>query len=184
MHAYPHVPHGDNHSMFGRRDVDLNSCIPTLGYLPASAAVRQISAAKAPHRVIGPLVHHALPWGRMHSFSLCLSYLLLVPRVGGWAPNFFFSLQSLSSWRSGAQAASKGGASDRCLSIYAGVRPPRASRTPFPFVPPGLLPSTSSDRHLVPRCLDVPCSRPVLLPPSCAWLAAFDVHRSVTWLLR
>ena len=31
MHAYPHVPHGDNHSMFGRCDVDLNSCIPTLG---------------------------------------------------------------------------------------------------------------------------------------------------------
>ena len=28
--AYPHVPHGDNHSMFGRCDVDLNSCIPTL----------------------------------------------------------------------------------------------------------------------------------------------------------
>ena len=27
------------------------------------------------------------------------------------------------------------------------------------------------------------CSRPVLLPPSCAWLAALDVHRSVTWLL-
>ena len=28
------------------------------------------------------------------------------------------------------------------------------------------------------------CSRPVLPPPSsCAWLAALDVHRSVTWLL-
>ena len=71
--------------------VDLNSCIPTLGYLPSSAAVRQISAAKARHRGIGPLVHHALPWGRMHSFSLCLSYLLLVPRVGGRTPKFFYS---------------------------------------------------------------------------------------------
>ena len=30
----------------------------------------------------------------------------------------------LISWRNGAQAASKGGASDRCLSMYAGVRPP------------------------------------------------------------
>ena len=154
MHAYPHVPHGDNHSMFGRCDVDLNSCIPTLGYLPSPAAVRQISAAKAPHRVIGPLVHHALPWGRMLSFSLCLSYLLLAPRVGGWAPKFSIADSFLVA--NGAQAASKGGASDRCLSIYAGVRPPRASRTPFPVVPPGLLPSTSSDRHLVPRCLDVP----------------------------
>ena len=69
---------------------------------------------------------------------------------------FFFLSRLLLPWRNGAQAASKGGASDRCLSIYAGVRPPRASRTPFPVVPLGLLPSTSSDRHLVPRCLDVP----------------------------
>ena len=155
MHAYPHVPHGDNHSMFGRCDVDLNSCIPTLGYLPSPAAVRQISAAKAPHRVIGPLVHHALPWGRMHSFSLCLSYLLLVPRVGGWAPKFFYSRffprgeTALKPPRKAAQAI----VASACM-LGSGL--PRASRTPFPFVPPGLLPSTSSDRHLVPRCLDVP----------------------------
>ena len=38
---------------------------------------------------------------------------------------FYFYSRFLSSWRNGAQAALKGGASDRCLSMYAGVRPPR-----------------------------------------------------------
>ena len=125
MHAYPHVPHGYTHAMFGRCGVDLNSCIPTLGYLPSPAAIRQISAAKAPHRVIGPLVHHALTVGP-YAFLFLVPPLPALGAKGGRvrANNFFYS-RFLLSWRNGAQAAFKGGASDRCLSVYAGVRPPR-----------------------------------------------------------
>ena len=176
MHAYPHVPHGDNHSMFGRCDVDLNSCIPTLGYLLPPAAVRQISAANASHRVIGPLVHHALPWGRMHSFSLCLSYLLLVPRVGGWAPKNFYSRFFPRGERCSSRLERR---RKRSLPQHVcwGQASHRRHVLRFHSIHLACCPRRAQIGTWFLGDLMFHCSRPVL-PPSapCAWLAALDVH--------
>ena len=144
MHAYPHVPHGYTHAMFGRCDVDLNSCIPTLGYLPPPAAVRQISAAKAPHRVIGPLVHHALTVGPYAFLFLVHSLPALGAKGGRVGTKKIFIANSFYRDETALKPPSKAAQAIVASACMLGSGLPGASRTPSPFVPLGLLRSTSN----------------------------------------